>query len=134
MKFKDIIGNEKEKKNLQTIIESDKIGHSYLFVGPEGIGKKIIAKEFAKKILCENTKDETCTCKSCTCFDSGNHPDFFILNEDEKGLKIADIRTITEKVIEKQILSQRKVYIINDFEKMTKEAQNCLLKTLEEPP
>ena len=107
--------------------------HIYL-LGTEGIGKKIIAKEFAKKILCENTKEETCTCKSCTCFESGNHPDFFVLNEDEKGLKIADIRAITEKVIEKPILSNRKVYIINNSEMLNTESQNCILKTLEEPP
>lgn len=94
----------------------------------------MIAKEFAKKILCENTNEETCTCKSCTCFDSGNHPDFLVLNEDEKGLKIADIRAITEKVIEKPILSNRKVYIINNSEMLNTESQNCILKTLEEPP
>ena len=76
-------------------------------------------------------KEETCTCKSCTCFESGNHPDFFILNEDENGLKIADIRNITEKVIEKPILSNRKVYIINNSEMLNTESQNCILKTLE---
>ena len=102
--------------------------------GTEGIGKRIIAKEFAKKILCENTKDETCTCKSCTCFNSGNHPDFFVLNEDGKGIKVADIRLITEKVIEKPIISDKKVYIINDSEMLNMESQNCILKTLEEPP
>ena len=103
-------------------------------LGTEGIGKKIIAKEFAKKILCEDTKDEACTCKSCTCFNSGNHPDFFILNEEGTGIKIADIRLITEKVIEKPIISNKKVYIINDSEMLNIESQNCILKTLEEPP
>lgn len=94
----------------------------------------LIAKEFAKNILCNNTKDETCTCKSCTCFVSDNHPDFFVVNADGNSIKIEQIRNITEKVIEKPIISDRKVYIINDADKMTKEAQNCLLKTLEEPP
>lgn len=103
-------------------------------LGTEGIGKKIIAKEFAKKILCENTKEETCTCKSCTCFDSGNHPDFSILNEEGKGIEIKSVREITEKVIEKPILSDRKVYIINNSEMLNTESQNCILKTLEEPP
>ena len=84
--------------------------------------------------MCENTKEETCTCKSCTCFDSGNHPDFSILNEEGKGIVIKDIREITEKVIEKPILSSRKVYIINDSEMLNTESQNCILKTLEEPP
>ena len=105
-----------------------------MFLGTDGIGKKLIAKEFAKKILCNNTKDETCTCKSCTCFISDNHPDFSIINDEGSNIKIEQIRNITEKVIEKPIISNRKVYIINDADKMTKEAQNCLLKTLEEPP
>lgn len=134
MNFGKIIGNQDVKDYLSKSIETNNIMHSYLFSGTEGIGKKIIAKEFAKKILCENTKEETCTCKSCTCFDSGNHPDFSILNEDGKGIGVDSIRNITEKVIEKPILSNRKVYIINDSEMLNTESQNSILKTLEEPP
>lgn len=135
MDFKSIIGNTNVKEYLNKSIEQNNILHSYLFLGTEGIGKMLIAKEFARKILClENTKDETCTCKSCTCFKSQNHPDFHVINEAGENIKIETIREITEKVIEKPIISSKKVYIINDCDKMTKEAQNCLLKTLEEPP
>lgn len=135
MDFKNIIGNTNVKEYLNKSISQDNILHSYLFLGTEGIGKLLVAKEFARKILClENTKDETCTCKSCTCFNSQNHPDFYIINEEGENIKIDTIRQITEKVIEKPIISNKKVYIINDCDKMTKEAQNCLLKTLEEPP
>lgn len=135
MGFKDIIGNLEVKDYLIKSINNKNILHSYLFLGTEGIGKLAIAKEFAKKILClNNTKDEICTCKSCTCFNGKNHPDYYIINEEGESIKIDTIRNITEKAFEKPILSEKKVYIINDFEKMTKEAQNCLLKTLEEPP
>lgn len=134
MNFKNIIGNKEAKDYLKSSIANNNILHSYLFLGTEGIGKKIIAKEFAKNILCQNTEEEICTCKSCTYFISDNHPDFFLINEEGGTIKIDQIRKITEKVIEKPIISDRKVYIINDAEKMTKEAQNCLLKTLEEPP
>lgn len=135
MEFKDIIGNPEVKDYLIKSINNKNILHSYLFLGTEGIGKLAIAKEFAKKILClNNTKDEICTCKSCTCFNGKNHPDYYIINEEGESIKIDTIRNITEKAFEKPILSEEKVYIINDFEKMTKEAQNCLLKTLEEPP
>ena len=134
MKFKDIIGNEKEKKNLQTIIESDKIGHSYLFVGPEGIGKKLIAKEFAKKILCLNENKGCNTCNSCIEFEGDNNPDYKEIFPDGKNIKIDQIREFQKKVYEKPVISQKKVYIIDDSDLMTKEAQNCLLKTLEEPP
>ncbi len=135
MEFKDIIGNTDVKNYLIKSINKKNILHSYLFLGTEGIGKLLVAKEFAKKILClNNTEEEICTCKSCTCFNGKNHPDYCVINEEGESIKIDTIRSITEKAFEKPILSNRKVYIINDFEKMTKEAQNCLLKTLEEPP
>ncbi len=59
----------------------------------------MIAKEFAKNILCENTEEEICTCKSCTYFLSDNHSYFFLINEEGKTIKIEQIRNITEKVI-----------------------------------
>ena len=129
----NIIGNTEVKEYLEKIVNSNNVLHSYLFLGTEGIGKKEIAKEFAKKILC-STKEEGCTCKSCLCFDSNNHPDLYVIDYDNQSIKIDEIRTLTEKVIEKPIISEKKVYIINNAETMTKEAQNCLLKTLEEPP
>ena len=134
MKFKNIIGNIEVKEYLIKSIKQKNILHSYLFLGTSGIGKKLIAKEFAKSILCLGENEETCTCKSCTCFDGLNHPDFYLINEEGETIKVDTIRKLTEKVIEKPIVSNRKVYIINDFDKMTEEAQNCLLKTLEEPP
>ena len=134
MDFENIIGNTEVKTYLENTVKQNNILHSYLFLGTEGIGKLLIAKAFAKKILCQNNGEMSCKCKSCLCFDGQNHPDFFVVNEQGESIKIEQIRNITEKVIEKPIISTKKVYIINDCEKMTKEAQNCLLKTLEEPP
>ena len=135
MEFKNIIGNTEVKDYLSKSIKQNNILHSYLFLGKEGIGKLLIAKEFAKAILCLNEdKNDECTCKSCTCFNGNNNPDFHIINEAGETIKIAEIREVIEKVYEKPIVSNRKVYIINDCDKMTDEAQNCFLKTLEEPP
>lgn len=134
MNFNGIIGNKEVKEYLEKNIKQNNILHSYLFLGTDGIGKLLIAKEFAKAILCMEEKSDTCTCKSCTCFNGKNHPDFYLINENGDNIRIDTIREITEKVIEKPIVSNNKVYIINDCDKMTKEAQNCLLKTLEEPP
>jgi len=134
LEFENIIGNTEVKNYLANNIKQNNILHSYLFLGTEGIGKLLIAKEFAKNILCLGEKSKTCTCKSCTCFNGKNHPDFYSINENGENIKIDEIRSITEKVIEKPIVSEKKVYIINNCDKMTKEAQNCLLKTLEEPP
>ena len=135
MEFKNIIGNTEVKEYLNKSIKQNNILHSYLFLGTSGIGKLLIAKEFAKAILClDENKLDSCTCKSCTCFNGKNHPDFYVINEEGETIKIEAIRSITEKVYEKPIVSNKKVYIINDCDKMTDEAQNCLLKTLEEPP
>ena len=132
--FENIIGNDKIKKILINSIKTNKVSHSYMFVGIEGIGKKLIAKEFAKMILCLN-EDKYCNkCKSCIEFDSNNNPDFFLIEPEGNSIKIEQIREIQKKVAENPIISNKKVYIINDSDKMTKEAQNCLLKTLEEPP
>ena len=133
MSFSKIIGNEEIKKNLESMLKENNILHSYLFYGKEGIGKFLFAKEFAKQILCLN-KEENCHCKSCIRFETDNHPDFFTINTEEDSIKIEEIREITEKIYEKPLIQNRKVYIINDAEKMGEKAQNCLLKTLEEPP
>ena len=134
MSFEQILGNEEVKKYLRKNLEQNNILHSYLFLGTEGIGKLLLAKEFAKYILCLNKETSNCVCKSCICYDGNNHPDFSIINEEGQTIKIEVIRPVVEKIIERPIVSSKKVYIINDADKMTDEAQNCLLKTLEEPP
>ena len=101
--------------------------------GKEGIGKKEFAKAFAKKILCLGDIEEK-ACKSFIEFDSKNNPDFLILEPENNVIKIEQIRTLMAKSIEKPIIGKRKVYIIDEADFMTREAQNSLLKTLEEPP
>lgn len=131
--FENILGNEKNKSILEKSIKSNKFSHSYIFWGTEGIGKKIIAKEFARNILClEHNKN--CKCKSCIEFESNNNPDFQLIEPSEGKVKIEQIREMQRKISEKPIISNKKVYIIDDSDTMTTEAQNCLLKTLEEPP
>ena len=132
--FEKIIGNEKNKTILKKALELNKTSHSYLFWGTEGIGKKKIALEFAKKLLCLTPNEENCRCKACIEFDSNNNPDFMMIEPQDGKVKIDQIREMQRKVAEKPIVSDNKVYIIDDSDTMTSEAQNCLLKTLEEPP
>ena len=133
--FDEIIGNEPIKNELKRAVDENKVSHSYMFVGIEGIGKQMIAKEFAQIVLCTNEEEKGChQCKSCVEFMSHNHPDFLYLEPDGSSIKIEQIRYLQRKIQEKPIISNKKVYIINDADKMTAEAQNCLLKTLEEPP
>ena len=132
--FENILGNDKIKKELIGSINNEKYSHSYLFLGISGIGKKMIAKEFAKMILCGGEKKYCNKCKSCIEFSSGNNPDFAEINPDGNNVKIEQIRELQRKIVEQPIISNKKVYIIDEADSMTKEAQNCLLKTLEEPP
>ncbi len=138
MNFSHIIGNDNIKQLLSNSIKANNILHSYMFIGNEGIGKSLFASEFAKMILCNAStpNEKSCdNCNSCIGFNTNNHPDFMIVDlEDSKSIKIDQIRYLQEKIAEKPIVSNRKVYIINNSDTMTKEAQNCLLKTLEEPP
>ena len=131
--FEEIIGNNPIKDMLAKSIENETVSHSYLFVGTQGIGKEMLAKEFAKNILCL-TKDPKDNCKSCLAFKSDNHPDFMCVEPDGNKIKIEQIRFMQKKIQEKPIIANKKVYLINEADTMTIEAQNCLLKTLEEPP
>ena len=132
--FENIIGNEKNKDILEKSIKLNKTSHSYIFWGIEGIGKCLIAKEFAKTLLCLQKAQEECTCKSCIEFDGNNNPDFQLIEPNDGKVKIEQIREMQRKIAEKPIISNKKVYIIDNADTMTTEAQNCLLKTLEEPP
>lgn len=128
--FEKIIGNNEIKSILNNSIKSGNVSHSYLFVGKSGIGKKLFATELAKKVMCLGTDN----CESCIKFDANSNPDFTMIVPDGKTIKIEQIRNMQKKIIEKPITSKKKVYIIDNAECMSEESQNCLLKTLEEPP
>lgn len=133
--FEKIVGNNKIKEYLETSVKIKNISHSYMFVGKSGIGKKLFAREYAKQIMCLN--EGNCLenkCESCIKFEAGSNPDYTEIAPEGKTLKIEQIRIMQEKIAEKPIVSNKKVYIIDDSDLMTEESQNCLLKTLEEPP
>ena len=132
--FNNIIGNEENKKALENAINKENISHSYMFIGKTGIGKFLFAKEFAKAILCQEDKKPCNRCEECITFDQNNNPDIVIIDEEEKSIKTDTIKNMVKDVYEKPLKGYKKIYIINNSEKMTKEAQNSLLKTLEEPP
>ena len=127
--FENIIGNDNVKESLIKAVNSNTVSHSYLFTGKSGIGKKIFAKELAKKVMCLG-KDN---CESCIKFNANSNPDFQIIIPDGKAIKIDQIRNLQSKIVEKPIISNKKVYIIDNADTMTEESQNCLLKSLEEP-
>lgn len=135
MNFNQFVGQKKIKNILQRNKKENKISHAYSFEGFSGMGKLTLAKVFAKAILCENHPDDACgECISCKRFSSGNHPDFILVSTPKSSIGVDEVRNIQGQVHIKPVVSSRKVYIIEEADKMTVQAQNCLLKTLEEPP
>lgn len=140
MNFQKIIGHEPQKKSLISCVENNHIAHAYLFSGPEGIGKKLIATEFAKLINCKDRQNDNfskdCNCISCSKIDKGVNPDVHIFEyQDVKTIKVNQIREDIEKVVYlSPYESEFKIFIIDNAERMNFNAQNAFLKTLEEPP
>ena len=135
--FADIYGHDKIKEHLQKSIELDKVSHAHSFNGGLGAGKKTIAKLFAKTLQCEKHGIEPCNeCHSCIQADSSNQPDIIWIRHEKPGsIGVDDIREqlIGDMQI-KPYSSRYKIYIIDEAEKLTVQAQNALLKTIEEPP
>lgn len=136
-KFTDIIGQEQIKEHLQNAIAMNKVSHAYIINGERSSGKEFVAKVFAAALQCEKGQTEPCgECHSCIQAKSGNQPDIIFVSHDKPNtIGVEDIRAqINNDIGIKPYSSPRKVYIMNEGEKMTVQAQNALLKTLEEPP
>lgn len=135
--FKDIIGQEQLKEHLEGVISAGKVSHAYIISGERFSGKEFIAKIFAMALQCEGEGSKPCQeCHSCKQALSDNHPDIIRVTHEKPGsIGVDDIRgQINGDIAIKPYSSPRKIYIINEAEKMTVQAQNALLKTLEEPP
>ena len=137
--FSDILGNDLIKKQFLDAIAHDAVAHAYLLIGEKGIGKKMIADAFALELFCrerEKTGHACLTCPDCKKVLSHNHPDLIYLEPEKPGLiSVDDIRLQINATVDiKPFEEPYKVYIIPDAEKMTPQAQNAFLKTLEEPP
>lgn len=136
MDFSGIIGQKEVVGSLERAISENRVGHAYIFTGPAGMGKKTIAHLFAGLLLCNAPKDgKACgKCVPCQLFENGSNPDYHRINTDEASIGVDMIRDVQGDVAIKPMYSKRKVYIVEDAAKMTEQAQNCLLKTFEEPP
>lgn len=134
--FKNVIGHEQVIEHMQNAIKYKKVSHAYILNGEEGTGKKLLANVFAKALQCQAGESDSCgTCTSCLQVDSGNHPDIKYVTHEKASIGVDDIRgQINSDMGIKPYSSQYKIYIIDDASKMTEQAQNALLKTIEEPP
>ena len=154
MSFKDIKGQDRAVSFLSGIASTGRVGHAYIFYGPNGVGKSLAAMNFAKAVNCSaRTPSGSCdtsvspgshpeltegcdSCPSCRKIDSGNHPDLLLLRPDKElsPVGIDDVRALIKDIGLKPYEGRKKFYIIDGASAMKEEASNALLKTLEEPP
>ena len=137
MGFEEILGNEMVKDHFKKAIQNHKISHAYILTGEAGMGRKSIANAFAMTLLCEKGGSEPCMmCHSCKQVMSGNHPDLIYVTHEKPGsIGVDDVREqINDTIMIRPYSSYYKIYIVDEAEKMTVQAQNALLKTIEEPP
>lgn len=135
MNFDNLTGQTLLKKSLLSALNTDSCAHAYLFTGPEGIGKSSFAKDFSEMLLCTGEGPSACgKCPACATFAAGTNPDFLMIESEGNSISVEDIREIQSGSVIRPMYSKRKVYYIKQAEKMTQQAQNSLLKTLEEPP
>lgn len=144
-KFSDIVGQKSIKAHLTHALLNNSISHAYIFEGEEGCGKMLMAQAFSQALLCEKQAEDACgSCHSCIQAEHETHPDIIFVRREEdpnnkdrlrKTLGVQAVREqLVDDVIVKPYQSAFKVYIVTEAEKMTTEAQNAILKTLEEPP
>lgn len=135
--FQSVIGQEQIKEHMHNALQTRKISHAYIIHGEKSSGKEFIARVFAMALQCEKEGTEPCNeCRSCKQSVSKNQPDIiYVTHEKPNTISVEDIRgQVNNDVAIKPYSSKYKVYIINEAEKMTVQAQNAILKTLEEPP
>jgi DNA polymerase-3 subunit delta' len=147
--WRGILGHDDVVERFRRTLQAGRLASTYLFVGPEGIGKVRFARELAKALLCPALDDQQLApcdaCDSCRLFDAGTHPDFEQLGllPDKSMLAIAQFvgeqeqrnkEGLCVRISRKPYLGGRRVAIIDDADFFSEESANCLLKTLEEPP
>ncbi len=135
--FKDVIGHNDIIRYIQNAVEGNQVSHAYILNGPKGSGKKLLAQLFAQTLECEEHGADACNkCHSCIQAESGNHPDIiWVTHEKPSVISVDEIRAQVNATVDiKPYQGPYKIYIINDANLMNAQAQNALLKTIEEPP
>ena len=137
--FKDVVGHKNIIKYIESAVQADAVSHAYILNGERGSGKKLLANLFAMSLQCQDRDEngEACgKCQSCKQAQSGNQPDIIkVTHEKPNTISVDDIRTqVNNDIVIKPYSSKYKIYIIPEADLMSAQAQNALLKTIEEPP
>ena len=137
MGFSEIIGQQRSLEIVRSALGNGRLHHAYLFVGPEGVGKRTVAIALAKALHCEEAAKDFCGgCAACARIQNGNHPDVRVVEilAGKKEISIQQVREVERDLNFRSFSGKRKIAIIDPATSMNLSAQNALLKTLEEPP
>ena len=137
MGFKDVIGQQKQLTILRSALANGRLHHAYLFLGPEGVGKHLVAVALAKALHCSEVENDFCGgCVNCARIADGNHPDVRIIEplSGKKEISIQQIRELERELNYRSFTGKRKIAIIDPATLLNLSSQNALLKTLEDPP
>jgi DNA polymerase-3 subunit delta' len=133
----DIVGHGRQLTTLRQALEQDRLHHAYVFLGPEGMGKKTVAISMAKAVHCQEMRRDFCGhCASCVTIENHNHPDVRLVGplSGKKDISIEQVRALEKELNYRAFSSRKKIAVIDPASLMNFSAQNALLKTLEEPP
>ncbi len=131
-----LVGHKQQWDFLKKAVENEKIPQAFIFSGEESLGKKKAAFEFVKMLFCEEADMEMKPCQKCSAclmVEKANHPDLAFVEPQEKEIQIGQIRQLQERLSLRPSLAKIKSVIINNAHCLNVQAQNCFLKTLEEP-
>lgn len=137
MSFRRILSQNHIVRYFQSTISRGLLANAYLFYGPEGVGKAFFSRELVKALFCQEKGTDACDlCNPCRKTDSGTHPDLHWVTppEGKRFIGIKQIAELEAQAYLKPMEAKRRVFVLEEADKMTEEASNCLLKTLEEPP
>ncbi|MFZ5899273.1 MAG: ATP-binding protein [Bacillota bacterium] len=134
MKFSDVLGQKIAKRSLQAVLSSGRVAQAYLFWGMPGVGKRTLARVFARALLCEGLEPKGACgeCRACRLAAAGSHPDWHVPGGGDLTLGIADVRGL-QQALRYKPYGRRHVVSLERAERLTLEAANALLKILEEP-
>lgn len=137
MRFSEIQGQAPAVAILQNALARDRLAHAYLFIGPQGVGKRKTALALAQAILCQEKRHEGCgTCAACVSVKAGTHPDLMTVAPEtgKHSVVIDQIRDLQRLLSLRPALGKKKIAVLDDAHALTTQAQSALLKLVEEPP
>jgi DNA polymerase-3 subunit delta' len=133
--FDGVIGHERVRALLSRALREGRVPPALLFTGPSGVGKKALALALGRGLLCEGALGDACgRCPGCSRAGRGLHPDFRLVEAAGAAIKIEQVREVVREIQGRPFEGRARAFVIDDAHLMTEQAQNALLKSLEEPP